>query len=266
MTAVEIVLGKLENVTKTGTGWTAKCPSHHDRHASLSVGTGADGRVLLRCFAGCTPDAIVGALQLELRDLFERDDAAPAAPPKRPKLRVTDLQVKQWNADLLGSPKALIRLEQLRGWTWPAISHAGVGLHDGKITFPYRNATGKLTGLGRYAPNPATRDDGPKTKAETGSKRDLFPGPERMPTGDRWLFVVEGEPDQLRLFSCGVHAVAVPGVQGWRQEWAERFRGRRVCIAFDCDAAGREAAQRVAGDLPRCCRRRSRPRARRYPP
>jgi putative DNA primase/helicase len=36
----------------------------------LSVSTGADGRVLLNCFAGCAVEAIVAALGLSMGDLF----------------------------------------------------------------------------------------------------------------------------------------------------------------------------------------------------
>lgn len=52
-----------------GDSWT--CPAHEDADPSLSVGVGEDGRVLLRCFTGCTPEAIVAAIGLQMADLFE---------------------------------------------------------------------------------------------------------------------------------------------------------------------------------------------------
>src|SRR5262249_4049566 len=51
-------------------GWSARCPAHEDRVRSLTIATGADGRVLLYCFAGCVVDAIVAAMGLTVRDLF----------------------------------------------------------------------------------------------------------------------------------------------------------------------------------------------------
>ena len=39
---------------RTGRGWVARCPAHDDRGPSLSIGEGADGRLLLKCFAGCS--------------------------------------------------------------------------------------------------------------------------------------------------------------------------------------------------------------------
>ena len=37
-----------------GRGWMARCPAHDDRTPSLSIAQGDDGRVLLKCHAGCT--------------------------------------------------------------------------------------------------------------------------------------------------------------------------------------------------------------------
>ena len=59
---VEKVLALLAGVKASGGAWTARCPTHDDRENSLSVSAGDVGRVLLKCFAGCSVDAIVGAL------------------------------------------------------------------------------------------------------------------------------------------------------------------------------------------------------------
>jgi|SRR5882724_8419380 len=68
---VDRVLRRLENVQPSGAGWKAKCPAHDDESGdSLSIGEGNDGRALLHCFAGCVPEAIVGAIELTMRDLF----------------------------------------------------------------------------------------------------------------------------------------------------------------------------------------------------
>jgi putative DNA primase/helicase len=63
------------HATRAGGGWMARCPAHDDHRASLSIGAGDNGRVLLHCHARCTPDAICAAAGLELRDLFP--EAAP---------------------------------------------------------------------------------------------------------------------------------------------------------------------------------------------
>jgi putative DNA primase/helicase len=51
--------------------WHACCPAHEDHTPSLTISAGHD-KVLLHCFAGCTPDAIVTALGLTMADLFVR--------------------------------------------------------------------------------------------------------------------------------------------------------------------------------------------------
>ncbi|MBW1924211.1 MAG: toprim domain-containing protein [Deltaproteobacteria bacterium] len=63
-------LARLDGVRRSGTGWVARCPAHDDHNASLSIGTGADGRILLNCFAGCTPWEVTKAMELTLADLF----------------------------------------------------------------------------------------------------------------------------------------------------------------------------------------------------
>ena len=64
------LLDRLDGVRQSGARWTARCPAHDDRRASLSVGRGDDGRWLLKCHAGCTFPSIVGALGIDARDLF----------------------------------------------------------------------------------------------------------------------------------------------------------------------------------------------------
>jgi hypothetical protein len=55
---------------RIGRSWQARCPVHDDRTPSLSIREGADGRVLLHCFAGCETGAVLEALGLQFSDLF----------------------------------------------------------------------------------------------------------------------------------------------------------------------------------------------------
>ncbi len=85
---VEVLLARLDRVRATGPGtWAASCPTaahrHGDRSRGLSIREGVDGRVLLHCFAGCSVDAVVDALGLELSSLFPaRDINYPHHPPR----------------------------------------------------------------------------------------------------------------------------------------------------------------------------------------
>ncbi|MCU7933053.1 MAG: hypothetical protein KZQ90_19845 [Candidatus Thiodiazotropha sp. (ex Codakia rugifera)] len=75
MTApIDHVINRLEKVRSVGSGrYLSRCPAHEDRSPSLSVSEGDDGRVLIRCFAGCGVPDIVAALGLEMKDLFHKD-------------------------------------------------------------------------------------------------------------------------------------------------------------------------------------------------
>ncbi|MDQ5851281.1 MAG: hypothetical protein M3380_04275, partial [Chloroflexota bacterium] len=68
---IDPILGKLEQTCKSSDGWTARCPAHDDKKNSLSIREADDGKVLLKCFAGCSTDSIVSALGLTMADLFE---------------------------------------------------------------------------------------------------------------------------------------------------------------------------------------------------
>jgi len=75
MTAAEIC-GRLKGVRRSRDGWTALCPAHTDRTPSLCIRE-IDGKILLRCHAGCTAEAVCDALGIRMRDLFlEKDSAA----------------------------------------------------------------------------------------------------------------------------------------------------------------------------------------------
>ena len=48
---------------KAGSGWTARCPAHEDRTPSLSIRDSNDGKVLVRCHAGCEQEQVIAALR-----------------------------------------------------------------------------------------------------------------------------------------------------------------------------------------------------------
>ena len=48
---------------RAGATWMARCPVHEDREPSLSISAGKDGKVLVRCHAGCDQRDLVAALR-----------------------------------------------------------------------------------------------------------------------------------------------------------------------------------------------------------
>jgi hypothetical protein len=69
---IESILSRLEKVRPNGKGWMACCAAHDDRNPSLSI-TQKDGKILLKCWAGCNTADILDALGLTWQDLFEDD-------------------------------------------------------------------------------------------------------------------------------------------------------------------------------------------------
>ena len=68
---IEKVIQHLHGVKRTGPGrYMARCPSHDDKTASMTISETEDGRVLMHCFAGCSIEEILGTVGLEFQDLY----------------------------------------------------------------------------------------------------------------------------------------------------------------------------------------------------
>lgn len=79
LSAVVSALERIGQVKVTGDSYIACCPAHDDKTPSLSVSSGSDGRALLFCHAGCSPEQIIAQLGLSWTDLFP--DSTPGESP-----------------------------------------------------------------------------------------------------------------------------------------------------------------------------------------
>lgn len=62
---IEDILSRLEKVRKTGArNWLACCPAHDDKSPSMTIHEADDGRILVKCFAGCSFEDIVNTVGL----------------------------------------------------------------------------------------------------------------------------------------------------------------------------------------------------------
>jgi hypothetical protein len=67
---VDVLLQHLDKVRRTGPdSWMACCPAHEDRSASLSIRYDGE-KTLIHCFAGCSVHEVMGAIGMEITDLF----------------------------------------------------------------------------------------------------------------------------------------------------------------------------------------------------
>ena len=109
MTA-ETLLNQLHKVKHKGSGrYLACCPAHDDKTPSLAVTESADGTILIHCFAGCSPDEILGAVGLEMTDLFPETDQhsfddRPRGQPRREtrgESNLAQIQVRHLTAEAM---------------------------------------------------------------------------------------------------------------------------------------------------------------------
>jgi hypothetical protein len=56
-------IGRALSGRNHGSYWMARCPAHNDRNPSLSIRKGHDGRVSIKCFAGCSREAVLQELR-----------------------------------------------------------------------------------------------------------------------------------------------------------------------------------------------------------
>ena len=242
--AVETVLGKLENVRRSGRGWTARCPAHEDRENSLSVGVGDDGRVLLKCFAGCEVEAIVASLRLTMQDLF--DDATTPRPQggggaSSPGPTAT-VQPHEGGGLTLAQYAAAKRL--------PVEFLTSLGLTEIyyqrklAVRIPYLTPDGQEVAV-RFR----LALEGPNRFCwKSGAKPCLY-GLQRLRKVREagYVVLVEGESDCHTLWLHGIPALGLPGAATWKEQWAEHFEGIPCIYVVMEPDAGREAVAKWLG-------------------
>ncbi len=95
MTPAENLIQRLAKVRGRNGVWTACCPAHDDKGPSLAVRELPDGRVLVHCFAGCETESVLGALGMDMSDLFppdvKRREYGHGKPGVKPAFYASDL-------------------------------------------------------------------------------------------------------------------------------------------------------------------------------
>jgi hypothetical protein len=232
MTPLETLLARLPSATKTGKGWSARCPAHDDRRASLSITEGDNGAALLKCHAGCDTSVVLAAIDMKLADLFPPSSGpTPNSPGKSRAYAQTFTSAKDAVAELerrRGRPSAL--------WTY----HNALGEPIG-VVVRWDEPSGKII---RPA---AWRRDGWRIGAMS-DPRPLY----SLPALSAASLVVacEGEKAADAARSLGfVTTTSAGGSQAaMKTDWRP-LAGKEVWILPDNDAPGRKYADTVAGIL-----------------
>jgi putative DNA primase/helicase len=206
-----------DSLQKSNWGWLAKCPSHEDHTASLSIREGREGRLLLYCFAGCSTEEVVRGLGLQMTDLFPEglgyDPSRPYFPPVRREV-----------------PKAKPKERP------PLTLVASYGYADEIGVYQYE--------VMRYEPKTFKQrhldKNGNWVWGLEGVRRLIYRLPEVLAAIERgdMVFVVEGEKDVDRMFKEGFTATCNSGGAGsWPTDVTvnSHFFGARVVIIPDND-------------------------------
>ena len=178
----------------------AKCPAHEDRSPSLSLGEGGDGRVLLKCHAGCETETIIKALNLGFSDLFPEKAKQPRSgngQAGQARRRVAEyLYVDRYAEPLTRK----VRTDP-KGFYWDVPDGEG-----------WR-----------------------KAKKGEGNPGVIYRLPEVVEATA--IHVCEGEKAADALTAAGYVATCAP-TPSWTPELAEPLRGKHLWIWADRDEAG----------------------------
>lgn len=206
------ILQRLEGVKGRDGKYMARCPNHGDSTPSLSVSLGEDNKILLKCFAGCSTEAIVWSMGLELKDLF----AEPAAAfPTYGESKANQPATQE--AEYLYAGGTLKKLKFRRA--------------DGSKYCTWRHLKGGKWEKGRNS---------------------ILPGLyQSQPDLPEIFFLVEGEKDVDNLKKAGMVAVSLPdGSQSkWEDPYNAVFKGKQVVVLPDNDEPGKKYAQMCAEKL-----------------
>lgn len=90
--ALDNLLSKLDKVKKTGPDrYMACCPAHDDKHPSFYIRDLADGRILIKCQAGCSAEEVLDAIGLTFSDLYPPKAIDNHAKPERRPFPAADV-------------------------------------------------------------------------------------------------------------------------------------------------------------------------------
>ena len=131
---------------KTGAGWMARCPTHDDHEPSLSITPGEDGKVLLRCHAGCDQIGVIDALRARglwgsrdrhsVRSHAGKPGHSADNAPERDRTKRTEAALRIWQASVPANGTLAETYLRSRGLHLPLVPtlrfHARLTHHSGE--------------------------------------------------------------------------------------------------------------------------------------
>jgi hypothetical protein len=198
--------------------WQAKCPAHEDRNPSLSISEGQNGRVLLKCHAGCELKDILERLGLTVADI--NGGGGNTSSRQRSKQIQTTYDYRDRNGELIFqvvryNPKNFMqrRPDGMGGWIW------------------------NLEGVPRVLFNLPEVSKADVILIAEGEKDALT-----LQEAAKYFAVQDG---------CSYAATTNPGGAGkWHDEYSQSLNGKLGAYIFaDNDSPGRKHAQQVLASI-----------------
>ena len=250
------LLCKLDNVSDSGDGWSARCPAHPDTNNSLSVNIGWGGIFLMKCHRGCEFDEIVESARMLPQEMFTTTPSIKRAilPPRQPcNIEPSPTSADPvWESkqielcDPIHSHKIQDLAEQL-GVTCDSLNAIGVGwcMSNDCWTFPERNGKREICGIVRRF------NDGTK-RAFAGGHRGLTL-PKGFDEAEGTLYICEGASDVSAALSHGMRAIGRPAAHSGFDDLAVLLREfpDEIMVVADNDESGTgtQGAERLARQL-----------------
>lgn len=225
---IEEVLNLIKNVKENGPGkYTGLCPAHPDTKPSLSITTGNDERILLKCHAGCRVQDIVNSLGLQMSDLFQDKKSLPNSKPVKNN---TYRKTQPFEHYQLGYPTE--KYAYIDENSEVIYYNCRFQLPNGDRAFRQCDASGL---------NWSTKNIKPKV-------------PYNLPKviESKQVIIVEGEKDVHTLAKMGfVGTCNVAGAGNWTGDLNQHFNGKQIYFLADQDEAGRKHIAKVFQSLNR---------------
>jgi hypothetical protein len=253
----ESVLDRLNVASRNGEKAMCFCPAHDDRdNPSLSL-KAENGRLLLHCFAGCQPEDIVSATELEMKDLFAERGGGSSIPSCTPARLHTQGQHPHANGQN-GCASGGARSEH--GCTLKEYSQEkklqedilrGLGLRDvtyldkPAVRIPYPDEEGQEVAV-RFR---VSLDGAEKFRWRSGTKP--FPYGLGLLAEARkagYVVLVEGESDCHTLWYHEIPALGIPGASNWRDGWVTYLDGlEKIYAVIEPDQGGQTLRDKLTG-------------------
>lgn len=257
--SLEEVLNLLHGVKKIGDNqWQSLCPvpTHDDHNPSFHISRGTDGRILMHCKSGCSPENICHSLNIEPRDLFpDSSQAVQQGSSKNTPWAFNLDKVRQLSPEELTSfansrevgPEALRKFQPYADQRKPLILVPAYNPSEPAVPF----------GLMRLAQDGGlvTLANGRKEKSPILGKHGLLGIPWLTEQNPDEIILTEGWRDALAAIALGFYATASSGgASCFKKEWLPLFKDKIVYLCFDRDTAGDKAETKAAKALNKVAR------------